>query len=161
MPGTICCSRLAPYSNLPPSAYFIRQVRKQIELFEATNDTILQNAQGRTKPVVLGQVGLRCRHCRTGVNPSRSATLFPSKLTGVYQTSQHIAKNHLLEACTEIPQEIRTELLQLCALKESSQGGKEMWARSAQALGVYEDSFGLRFTELGERYYDPKQKMVE
>lgn len=39
-------------------------VRKNIELFEARNEDVESNAQGRNKPIVLGQVGIRCRHCK-------------------------------------------------------------------------------------------------
>ncbi len=37
--------------------------RKQIEIFEATSDDAGTNAQGRNRPIYLGQVGIRCRHC--------------------------------------------------------------------------------------------------
>jgi hypothetical protein len=38
-------------------------VRRQIEIFEARTEDVESNAQGRNKPIVLGQVGIRCRHC--------------------------------------------------------------------------------------------------
>ena len=37
-------------------------VRKQLEVFEAQPEDVESNTQGRKKQVVLGQVGLRCRH---------------------------------------------------------------------------------------------------
>jgi hypothetical protein len=37
--------------------------RKQIEIFEATEEESQSNAQGRNRPVMPGQVGIRCRHC--------------------------------------------------------------------------------------------------
>lgn len=38
-------------------------LRKQIELFEAGPEDIKASAQGRNNPILLGQVGIRCRHC--------------------------------------------------------------------------------------------------
>jgi hypothetical protein len=40
------------------------------------------NAQGRNKPIVLGQVGIRCRHC-AHLHPKKrksSGVYFPSKV---------------------------------------------------------------------------------
>jgi hypothetical protein len=39
------------------------QVRKQLEIFEALPEDVESNTQGRKKQVILGQVGIRCRHC--------------------------------------------------------------------------------------------------
>lgn len=38
-------------------------VRKQIEIFEATSVDACTNAQGRNRPILPGQIGIRCRHC--------------------------------------------------------------------------------------------------
>jgi hypothetical protein len=38
-------------------------VRQQLELFEAGAEDVESNTQGRKKQVVVGQVGLRCKHC--------------------------------------------------------------------------------------------------
>lgn len=62
-------------------------VRKQIEIFEAMKDDVDSNAQGRNRPIVLGQVGIRCRHC-TMLPPkhrARGAVYYPAKLQGLYQ----------------------------------------------------------------------------
>lgn len=69
-------------------------LRAQIDLFAATPSDIDGNAQGRNKPIVLGQVGIRCRHCH--MNPSttrraRGAVYFPAKLSGLYQAAQNMA----------------------------------------------------------------------
>jgi len=37
--------------------------RKQMEIFEATSEDAGSNAQGRNRPILPGQIGLRCRHC--------------------------------------------------------------------------------------------------
>jgi hypothetical protein len=37
--------------------------RKQMEVFEATAEDAGNNAQGRNRPILPGQIGIRCRHC--------------------------------------------------------------------------------------------------
>jgi hypothetical protein len=57
-------------------------VRQQIELFQASKEDIEASAQGRNRPIVLGQVGIRCRHC-AGQNPRHrkpAACYFPRKV---------------------------------------------------------------------------------
>ena len=64
---------LSPYQCL---------VRKQIELFEAQEDDAETNARGRNRPIVVGQVGIRCKHCKM-LPPrkrARAAIYYPSKL---------------------------------------------------------------------------------
>ena len=64
--------------------------RKQIELFEAMPADIAVGARGRNIPIVLGQVGIRCRHCshRHPRSRTRGAVYFPSQFDRVYQTGQ-------------------------------------------------------------------------
>jgi hypothetical protein len=93
-------------------------VRKQIEIFEARIEDVESNAQGRNKPITLGQVGIRCRHCTRWVysalqspccrlmistqliksfflayslharNRARASVYYPAKLLGLYQAAQ-------------------------------------------------------------------------
>jgi hypothetical protein len=62
-------------------------LRKQIELFEALQEDVDTTTQGRVRRVVLGQVGIRCRHCALLSPRDRKcgAFYFPSKLNVVYQ----------------------------------------------------------------------------
>ena len=68
-------------------------VRRQLEVFEATQEDVESNTQGRKKPVVLGQVGLRCRHCAAYPlrTRGRGAVYYPAKLFGIYQAAQNMA----------------------------------------------------------------------
>ena len=122
-------------------------VRKNIELFEATQVDIESNAQGRNKPIVLGQVGIRCRHCTMlpPKNRSRGAMYYPAKLNGLYQAAQNQANGHLAQHCNHVPPNIRNELLRLKDCKSSAGGGKKYWADGVKVLGVFEDDNGLRF----------------
>lgn len=122
-------------------------VRKNIELFEANQVDVDSNAQGRNKPIVLGQVGIRCRHCTMlpPKNRSRGAMYYPAKLAGLYQAAQNQANGHLVQHCNRIPPNIRSELVRLKDCKSSAGGGKKYWADGVKVLGVYEDANGLRF----------------
>ena len=127
-------------------------VRKQIELFEATQDELEANAQGRNKPILQGQVGIRCRHC--GVLPleerKKGAVYFPSQLVGLYQTAQNMANSHLLKNCSNIPRDIREDLIRLRevrkAHKSGAGGGREYWANGLRVQGVVEFDRRLRFS---------------
>lgn len=122
-------------------------VRKQIELFEARREDVESNAQGRNRPIVMGQVGIRCRHC-TMLPPkhrARGAIYYPAKLHGLYQAAQNMASSHLCEHCQHVPPDVRAELLKLRDRKSSAGGGKKYWADGVRVLGVFEDSDGLRF----------------
>lgn len=122
-------------------------VRKQIELFEAVKEDADSNAQGRNRPIVLGQVGIRCKHC-TMLPPkhrARGAIYYPARLQGLYQAAQNMASSHLCEHCQHVPPAVRAELTNLRDRKSSAGGGKKYWADGVRVLGVYEDSDGLRF----------------
>jgi hypothetical protein len=122
-------------------------VRQQIELFEARREDVDSNAQGRNRPIVMGQVGIRCRHC-TMLPPrhrARGAMYYPAKLYGLYQAAQNMASSHLCEHCQHVPPDIRAELLKLRDRKSSAGGGKKYWADGVRILGVFEDEDGLRY----------------
>jgi hypothetical protein len=131
---------LSPYQCL---------VRKQIELFQQPQ-SLLQSeitTQGRNRPVVPGQVGIRCRHCGTADRKSRSkyAVLFPSQLLSVYQAAQNMANTHLLKTCKLIPEDTRKELVKKRTREKGQKtcksaygGGRQYWAETLRVLGVVE-----------------------
>ncbi len=122
-------------------------VRQQIEIFEAGVAEVESNAKGRNKPIVLGQVGIRCRHCSKVAPKQRTkgAMYYPAKLNGLYQAAQSLASGHLCVHCKDIPPGIRQELIVLKEKKSSAGGGKDYWGEGVRILGVYEDEDGLRF----------------
>jgi hypothetical protein len=125
--------------------------RKQIELFETTDNDLAGKAQGRNTPIIVGQVGIRCRHCASFPRQLRSggSVSYSQTLSGIYQVSQNMFKTHLLGRCFNIPEKVKKDLL---ALKDRTcrdrglWGGKLYWRESVQALGVIEDEHVLRFT---------------
>lgn len=138
---------LSPYQCL---------LRKQMQFFAADWDDIAV-IQGRNKPVVRQQVGLRCIHCAhiPIKNRDKGSTYFSSRLDALYQSAQNLAKKHLLEKCRHVPTAIREQLLQLKRIvpvpsrPESKQyapgrSGKGYWAEAAISVGVYEDQTNER-----------------
>jgi hypothetical protein len=134
-------------------------LRQQIVLFAVSIPDIQCSAQGRNKPITLGQVGVMCRHCAKippGMRPC-GAVYFPAKLSGLYQASQNMAINHFSSNCQSIPESVRTKLLQLKEKKSTVfGGGKHFWANGARVMGVFEHENQLRFAEEGE-----EEKVVE
>jgi hypothetical protein len=134
-------SYLSPYQCL---------VRKQIELFEATESDLKGTAQGRNRAIILKQVGIRCRHCShlpAKQKRAKGAVFFPSQLLGLYQTGQNMANGHLVRDCHEIPMATRDDLIGVRQKetgskkrRSSSGGGRHYWASSLRALGVVETS---------------------
>jgi hypothetical protein len=125
------------------------RARDQIEFFEALGRDVTQGARGRNVPITLGQVGIRCRHCRDE-SPStrgRAAVYFPTKYELIYQTAVNMISIHLCQQCTKIPENVRDELLDLRDQRSTTGGGKIYWGNAAKALGVIETVQGLRFNE--------------
>jgi len=122
-------------------------VRQQIQLFEASRIDVQSNAQGRNRAIVMGQVGIRCKHCAflPPKHRARGATYYPTKLEGLYQAAQNLASGHLCEHCPHVPPQIRAQLLRLRERKSSAGGGKKYWGDGVRVLGAYEDEDGLRF----------------
>lgn len=126
---------------------FQSEIRKHMEFFEAT-PIYLKQRRGRNKAIVLGQVGIQCRHC-SSLRPNiraKGAVYFSQRLIGIYQAAQILATTHLLDSCPLVPLELKEDLKQMKEDKTAkTTSGKEYWAHTAQALGVYEDEYGLRF----------------
>jgi hypothetical protein len=60
--------------------------RKQIEIFEATPQDAKMNAQGRNRPVLVGQVGIRCKHCANVATSAASAATASTTATSPTST---------------------------------------------------------------------------
>ena len=126
-------------------------VRNQIELFAATQYEIDSNMQGRNRPIVVKQVGIRCKWCAAripGGRKPRGAVYYPSKLSGLYQAAQNMTINHFTKSCTSIPPDLKEKL---CQLKEKKTyqlgGGKGYWATGGRICGLREMDNRLFFKD--------------
>jgi hypothetical protein len=123
-------------------------IRKHIELFEAGEKDVNGRIKGRNKPIVLGQVGIRCTFCAHLYPPedrARGAMYYPHKLAGIYQSAQILSQGHLMELCPFVPDALKIELKRLKDQKSYATAGKDYWADTAKALNVFEDQYGLRY----------------
>lgn len=138
------------------------EIRKMIQLFEASDLHVKnQRIKGRNRAIVLGQVGVQCSFCGH-VFPTQRAkgsTYFPQKLAGIYQACQILSTTHLMESCPHITVEQKQQLKHKQEVSKASRtAGKDYWASTAEALGVYEDEYGLRFAQQIPTYDEMKAK---
>jgi hypothetical protein len=151
-------TRLSGYQTL---------VRRQLEFFVADLDDIQSGGQGRKKKLWIGQVGIRCIHCRHLPWGSRghAAVYYPSTLEGVYQAAQNMASNHLCGSCHCIPVALQEELRSLRKenASKSVRHGKIYWAEACRAVGVVETTkIGLRLKQIRthNKEQTPRKDMV-
>jgi hypothetical protein len=116
------------------------------EIFAATEDDISAPMHGRNKPIALGQVGIRCMHCKLD-NPAergQQATSYPSQISGLYNSVQQMLRLHL-DCCLNMPSEIRTKIDALKGSCSSRGGRKQYWVDSAKRLGLVDTPQGIHF----------------
>jgi hypothetical protein len=101
---------------------------------------------GRNKPIVLGQVGVRCMHCKL-LNPierGQQATSYPSLISGIYNSVQQMLRLHL-ECCQAMPHDVLNRIQALKASSSSRGGRKQYWADAARRLGLVDTAHGIHF----------------
>lgn len=116
------------------------------EAFGATEEDIAAPMHGRNKPIALGQVGIRCMHCKHE-NPAergQQATSYPSLISGIYNSVQQMLRLHL-DCCQAMPLDIRTKIEALKVSSSSRGGRKQYWIDSAKRLGLVDTRHGIHF----------------
>jgi hypothetical protein len=137
-----------PEDNLKLSSHQVL-LRHQISAFEATEDDVSTHTRGRNKPIQLGQIGIRCRHCAhlPVSRRQKGSSYFPATTMGLYQAAQNMSTTHLqCGVCTEMPESIKEEFVRLMSSKLASSGaGRPYWAESAKKLGLVDtEHSGIR-----------------
>ena len=121
------------------------------------NDSV-QPVQGLTKPIALGQVGIRCQHCKDisssmqfsnllkDSNPGiQHAVAYPSLISGIYNTVQQMYRLHF-DQCPYIPDELKVRVGNLKDSHTSNRGGrKQYWMESAKRIGLVDTTFGVHY----------------
>jgi hypothetical protein len=116
------------------------------EAFAADEEDISVPMHGRNKPIALGQVGIRCMHCKNDSPSERGqqATSYPSLISGIYNSVQQMLRLHL-DCCLSVPNEVRHKIEHL-KLSCSSRGGrKQYWIDSAKRIGLVDTTTGIHF----------------
>jgi hypothetical protein len=144
----VCLARSVDKYKLSDHQSFLRQ---QIEAFQATQDDVMTHTRGRNKPVQLGQVGIRCRHC-AHIPVSRrqkGSTYFPSNKFGIYQAAQNMSTAHIqCGLCSEMPVAVKWKFIEIASAKKpncSHGAGRPYWTQSATQLGLVDTEEGIRF----------------
>ncbi len=131
---------------LSPQQVFLRQ---QILVFRASKSDISTHKRGRNKPVVVGQVGIRCRHCAhiPVVRIQKGSLYFPATIHGLYQAAQNMSTIHLqCGLCSEMPELVRQKFSFLLSIKGTSSGaGRPHWEKAARKVGLVDSPNGIRF----------------
>jgi hypothetical protein len=124
-------------------------LRQQIEAFRATEDDVSTHSRGRNKAIVLGQVGIRCRHCAhlPVLHRLKGSTYFPASTLGIYQAAQNMSTSHIQNGlCSQMAVHLTVQFAQIMALKSTSSGaGRHYWAESAKQLGLVDTEAGIVF----------------
>jgi hypothetical protein len=120
-------------------------VRQNVEVFCATAQDVVAPAPGRKNPIVVGQVGLRCIHCRHISDRVKRAVCYPSSLRRIYRTVTDMKLDHFT-ACPGVPQEIKGVLDELkISSSRSTSTTMKYFIDSAIKLGLIDTEHGLRF----------------
>lgn len=118
-------------------------VRKHIEVFAATDYETSAPCPGRKAPLVLGQVGLRCIHCKA-VHPrlrTKRAVCYPRSISRVYNCVSDMKFDHFSN-CNYLPVNVKEEfeaLNQINAAKGRVKGSNntaKFYYDSAVKLGM-------------------------
>jgi hypothetical protein len=121
-------------------------VRKQIEVFTATQAELSQPAPGRKRPIQLYQVGIRCIHCKH--LPARErikrAGSFPSSVSRLYHAVSDFQFDHLPN-CSMLPPNVRTSFQ---TLKGNAKNSKRLeYKRSGKAKSTVSTSTAKYYEE--------------
>jgi hypothetical protein len=124
-------------------------LRLQIEVFQATEEDLKAPARGRNKRVQVGQVGIRCRHCKNkpASRRQRGSMYFPHSTMGIYQAAQNMSSTHLqCGLCIAMPEALRQQFADLIPTKATgSLVGRPYWTQSAREMGLVDTDEGIRF----------------
>jgi hypothetical protein len=137
--------------GLPEDKYWLSELQVFLrsnfaEAFGATEADIAAPMHGRNKPIALGQVGIRCIHCRDDPPSERGqqATSYPSLISGIYNSVQQMLRLHY-DCCTSMPLEARAKIDRLKESSSARGGRKQYWIDSAKRLGLVDTPHGIHF----------------
>mmetsp|Transcript_26244 Transcript_26244/g.56870 ORF Transcript_26244/g.56870 Transcript_26244/m.56870 type:complete len:1234 (-) Transcript_26244:138-3839(-) len=126
-------------------------IRRNVEVFSATEKDVLTAKADRKQPVKLGQVGIRCIHCAVALSrysdgkrgARGSAVSFPYSISGIYESVREFQRMHL-ESCPHLPDDVRVRLSQLKGASSLSSVLRRYYVMAAKALGMVDSKEGIR-----------------
>jgi hypothetical protein len=133
-------------------------LRQQIEMFEAGEEDVTTHTRGRNKPITMGQVGIRCKHCAHVIVSKRQkgSTYFPSNKLGIYQAAQNMSTTHIqCGLCMYMPEMIKQQFAYIMSNRHDNSNccnnngaGRPYWAKSATQFGLVDTDSGIRFIRI-------------
>jgi hypothetical protein len=125
---------------------FIRS--ELVEVFTASEDDVASRIN--SKKIVLGQAGIRCRHCAHLPHNKRSSrsSSFPSSLDRIYQSLTMMIRDHFFK-CPGLSDEGKSRFFELKSrTTQGATDSKRYWIESAKKLGMEDsENQGIRFKE--------------
>lgn len=119
-------------------------IRKQVEIFQATEETLTEPCHGRKKPIILSQVGVRCIHCVSSRKKAKRAVCYPSNLRRIYNVVSDMKCDHF-QICPFVPKAVKD---QIETLKKSSFGSfntSNYYKDAALKIGLVDGKDGVFF----------------
>jgi hypothetical protein len=124
-------------------------LRQQIEVFGASKGDVSTHTRGRNKPIMVNQVGIRCRHCKhlPVSKRQKGSAYFPGSTIGLYQAAQNMSTTHIqCGLCSEMPEKLKRRFAELMSCKNITSGaGRKHWGQAARSIGLVDTEDGIRF----------------
>jgi hypothetical protein len=121
-------------------------IRRNLEVFCATEDDVMIAQEDKKYPITLGQVGIRCWHCATAKDYGTArgtAVAFPYSINGIYESVREFQRMHL-ESCPNLPEATRQKLEGFKGSTSLSSVLRKFYVLAARALGMHDTSEGIR-----------------
>jgi len=119
-------------------------IRRNLEVFCATEDDIEIASLDRKYPVSPGQVGIRCVHCaRAKEVANGNAVSYPYSISGIYESVREFQRLHM-ESCPNLPSSAKSKLAGFKGSSSLSSVLRKYYVLAAKALGMTDTAEGIR-----------------
>lgn len=127
-------------------------IRQNVEVFVATEIDASQPQPGRKLPVEVGQIGIRCIHCKDLQLRRRAkrAVCYPSTISGIFHSVSNMKFDHF-KSCPGMNEGLKEEFRRLranCARKNPRGSGfsstANYYMQSAKSQGLSDHANGIR-----------------
>jgi len=120
-------------------------VRKQLEVFCATEEDVAAAQEDRKYPITVGQVGIRCIHCSIvqGNDAIGHAIAYPFSISGIYESVKEFHRLHL-DSCPNLPATSKAKFDSMKGASSLSSVLRKYYTLAAKALGLVDTKDGIR-----------------
>eukprot|EP00565_Helicotheca_tamesis_P000562 CAMPEP_0185728234 /NCGR_PEP_ID=MMETSP1171-20130828/3652_1 /TAXON_ID=374046 /ORGANISM="Helicotheca tamensis, Strain CCMP826" /LENGTH=537 /DNA_ID=CAMNT_0028396917 /DNA_START=142 /DNA_END=1755 /DNA_ORIENTATION=- len=133
---------------LSPLHCFMRKYCVEAFSAEAEDVALPRYGRGYGCKIQVGQVGIRCLHCRWRKPQIRAerAVCYPSSIKNIYHSMETWQRRHSI-VCEDIPGWVKKRLTELMKLSRSFAGGRrQYWTDAGMKLGLVDTKHGVRFS---------------